>query len=283
MRRALVFSGGGARGSWQVGACQHLIAEGGYWFDVISGASVGALNGATLAHARDQDGLRACLERLRAVWFALRGNDDIYRRRRFGLLRFVAGRTDALYDVAPLREILSREIDPPRVAASPIRLRVAYFDLRSRCHRTAANDHPGLRNAVLASSSLPILFPPTPLASGRELGVDSGAQADVPLRAALAALAELPPDGEPPEVWVVRPQPPRSTSSARTWFGRALSALAPRGVPMTSLRGVRLRVLHPRRQLPGSYLDFVPANIRMFYEDGLRTARHRMLERAAAS
>ena len=59
MRRALVLSGGGAKGSWQVGACKHLIAEKRHWFDVISGVSVGAINGATLAHAQDPGGLRA--------------------------------------------------------------------------------------------------------------------------------------------------------------------------------------------------------------------------------
>src|SRR5438477_499190 len=49
MRRALVLSGGGAKGSWQVGACQHLIVERGLWFDVIAGVSAGAVNAAVLA------------------------------------------------------------------------------------------------------------------------------------------------------------------------------------------------------------------------------------------
>src|SRR2546430_5001081 len=68
MRRALVRSGGGAKGSWQVGACQHLILERGLWFDVIAGVSAGAVNAATLAQARDPDELAAELEHLRAVW-----------------------------------------------------------------------------------------------------------------------------------------------------------------------------------------------------------------------
>jgi len=119
MYRALVLSGGGVKGSWQVGACEHLIGEKGVWFDVISGVSVGAVNGATLAHARDLDGLRARLERLRSVWFGVRGNDNIYRRRRFGALGLALGRWGGLYDATPLREeVLGREIDPRQVAAS---------------------------------------------------------------------------------------------------------------------------------------------------------------------
>src|SRR2546421_3753562 len=89
MRRALVLSGGGAKGSWQVGACQHLIVERGLWFDVIAGVSAGAVNAATLAQARDPDELAAELEHLRAVWLGLRGSRDVYRRRWLGGLRTV--------------------------------------------------------------------------------------------------------------------------------------------------------------------------------------------------
>src|SRR5437867_8946143 len=58
-RRTLVLSGGGGRGVWQVGACEHLILERGYGFDLIAGVSAEAVNGATLAQAHDQDELEA--------------------------------------------------------------------------------------------------------------------------------------------------------------------------------------------------------------------------------
>src|SRR6059058_6418218 len=92
MRRALVLSGGGAKGSWQVGACQHLIVERGLWFDVIAGVSAGAVNAATLAQARDPDELAAELEHLRSVWLGLRGSRDVYRRRWLGALGTVLAR-----------------------------------------------------------------------------------------------------------------------------------------------------------------------------------------------
>ena len=38
-------------------------------------------------------------------------------------------------------------------------------------------------------------------------------------------------------------------------------------------RDLRLRVLHPALDLSGSVLNFDPARIRAWYEDGLRTAR----------
>src|SRR5205814_6018119 len=79
MRRALVLSGGGAKGVWQVGACEHLIAERGYWFDVISGVSAVAVNAAALAPAADALGPERELERLRAVRLGPRGHCRLYR------------------------------------------------------------------------------------------------------------------------------------------------------------------------------------------------------------
>jgi hypothetical protein len=298
MHRALVLSGGGAKGSWQVGACKHLIAERGHWFDVISGVSVGAINGATLAHGHDPEGLKAHLERLRKWWFGVRGNHNIYRRRRFGVLGLALGKWAGLYDVTPLREeVLRREIDPPQVAASPIRLRVGYIDLRSGRYRTAGNNHPRLRDALLASSSLPILFPPTPLPENGDIGVDGGTRHVALMADALRALAELPPDSERPEVWMVMPRPPHKVAPGRTvkkWLKKAVSLLSVVNdaacVEETSgtlarhchadpdaiherCSHFRLRVLHPARELPGSFLDFDPAKIRAWYDDGLRTAR----------
>src|SRR5436853_420120 len=101
MRRALVLSGGGAKGSWQVGACQHLIVERGLWFDVIAGVSAGAVNAATLAQARNPDELAAELEHLRAVWLGLRGSRDVYRRRWLGALGTVLARRASRHSAAP--------------------------------------------------------------------------------------------------------------------------------------------------------------------------------------
>src|SRR2546430_9387008 len=120
MRRALILSGGGAKGSWQVGACQHLIVERGLWFDVIAGVSAGAVNAATLAQARDLDELATEVEHLRSVWFGLRGSHDIYRRRWLGALGTVLARRASLYHAPPLSNQLHRRPDPARAAVSPV-------------------------------------------------------------------------------------------------------------------------------------------------------------------
>jgi NTE family protein len=289
MRRALVLSGGGAKGSWQVGACEHLIVERGYWFDVITGVSAGAVNGTTLAQAHDPDELVADLRHLRSVWFGMRGSHDVYRRRWLGALGTVLARRASLYNAAPLRGILERHIDPSRVATSPIRLRVGYVDLLSGQYRTARNDHPALRDGVLASCALPLVFPPVPLENGRELAVDGGLRRVTPLADAVSALAELPPSGDAPdEVWVLMPHVVDQVSEppVQNWLSvaiRSVSVLTTQafhedrawaeGTGPAPAPHVKLRVLHPRDELRGPSLDFNPAKIRAWYEDGLRAAR----------
>jgi predicted acylesterase/phospholipase RssA len=293
MRRALVLSSGGAKASWQVGACEHLIVERRYWFDVITGVSAGAVNGTTLAQAHDPKELETELEHLRSVWFGLR-DPDVYRWRSRGALEMALGRRASLCDTSPLRRVLEEHIDPPRVASSPVRLRVGYVDLLSGQYRTAGNDHPALRDAVLASCSLPLVFPPVPMGNGQELGVDGAVRSSTPLSDALDALAEWPQsDDGPDEVWAVIPDPlgridrlgcipwPR----VHSWLGLALRSLwrstgdgfveEINRIEETNVRprDVKLRVLHPRDELRGGSLSFDPGKARAWYEDGRRTAR----------
>ncbi|PYO61507.1 MAG: hypothetical protein DMD70_06965 [Gemmatimonadetes bacterium] len=289
MRRALVLPGGGAKGSWQVGACQHLIAERGYWFDVVTGVSAGAVNAATLAQAHDPDELSTELDHLRCVWLGLRGNHDVYRRRWLGALGTVLARQASLYQAGPLHGVLARHIDPSRVATSPIQLRVGYVDLLSGTYRTARNDHPTLVDAVLASCALPLVFPPVPLRNGTELAVDGGLRGGPLLSDALRALAEQPSSREEPdEVWVVTPHVLGRISERplSNWLWVALRSLAvatsqpfPDGIDHAPESHVarpsplNIHVLHPRTELRGPSLNFDPVKLQAWYEDGLRTAR----------
>ena len=60
----LVLSGGGAKGAYQVGVLRYL-AEAGMNVEAISGASIGALNGAIIANAKD---LKEASEHLDYLW-----------------------------------------------------------------------------------------------------------------------------------------------------------------------------------------------------------------------
>lgn len=294
-RRTLVLSGGGAKAIWQVGAAEHLIRERGYWFDVIASISAGAINGAALAQAHNVEELKEEIEHLREVWFGLRGSNDVYERRRLARLRLLFGTGASVYGISPLRHMLLKHIAPPRVAASPVRLRVGYVDLLSGRYRVAGNDHPSLLEAVLASCALPLAFPPIPLRGGQELGVDGGVRNFFYLLDVLRVLAERSPNDGPDEIWVLVPHVPREISQVKAhWLNvlrRCFSLLTDQASIEDIVQARQLidllrstpngqggydttiRVLHPQTELQGSILDFDPARLRSWYEDGIRTAR----------
>ncbi len=66
-RVGLVLSGGGSRGAYHIGVVQYL-AENNIKVDVVSGASIGALNGAFIAAETD---LKVAAERLQKIWNVL--------------------------------------------------------------------------------------------------------------------------------------------------------------------------------------------------------------------
>ena len=111
---ALVLSGGGARGAFQAGAVVELLAyfeRTGKRINILSGTSVGALNGMSIAQARD---LRSAALDIENQWRKLT-NSDVYKIRGweiFGLiLKFATTRmdrwpvvpgADSLFDNTPL-------------------------------------------------------------------------------------------------------------------------------------------------------------------------------------
>ena len=115
-RKALVLAGGGARGSYQVGVWRAL-TELGWKPDLITGTSVGSLNGAMFA--------LDLYETARAMWLSIRSQDvmelpeqdaDLSELHRF--LREVVRQGGM--DVSPLEEIVERVLDEDALRASPI-------------------------------------------------------------------------------------------------------------------------------------------------------------------
>lgn len=86
---ALVLSGGGARGAFQAGALVELLAyfeRTGRRINILSGTSVGALNGMSIAQAPD---LKAAREEIEMQWKKL-SNDDIYKVRGWEIFKLIA-------------------------------------------------------------------------------------------------------------------------------------------------------------------------------------------------
>jgi len=114
--RALVLAGGGAKGSYQVGAYRAL-QELGWQPDIITGASVGSLNGVLFTMGK--------LEEAAAIWRSmdLRGVIELPEKAAPEELRgfFLDVVRGGGLDVEPLAETIDRYIDEEAVRRSPIR------------------------------------------------------------------------------------------------------------------------------------------------------------------
>lgn len=199
-RAAIVLSGGGAKGAFQVGALDQLVHKYNVKPKIVVGTSTGAIQ--ALGVAQND------VARLVEVWSGIKGNNDIYRERA-GLAGALFG-AKSLYDTAPLKKLLKKFYDPTKVAASGIELRLGVVSLQSGEFRTIDQSVPGLDNWVYASCAMPVFFEPLET-SDKQQWADGGVRDVTPLGSAL----ELNPSG----VLVIRASPRPGTAKNKKFGG----------------------------------------------------------------
>jgi NTE family protein len=214
-RTALILSGGGARGAYEVGVLSYVLDHIGRLrssrlaFDFILGTSVGAINGCFLAAHAVEPAL--AVRRLSNLWTEI----DISEVLRFGfrqmtsLPRLLMGggaESVGMFDVSPMTRLVEREI-PWRSITRSLRqghlsaLSVSTTEVASGMtvlFMQARGDVPlpavlaprtVIRNArigphhALASAAIPVLFPQVRI--GAELFMDGGVRQNTPIAPAL--------------------------------------------------------------------------------------------------
>lgn len=178
-KRALVLSGGGARGAYQVGVLKAL-AELGLEFDVAFGTSVGGINAAFFAQGK--------LQRLEELWCQISAT-DVFRLPTVGQLRHLfIGHRWGLLDTAPLEELLYREMDLQALKQSRTNVGFITTDLCTLETRLIGTEDmktaSQLVETLLACSALPILFPARQL-NGEGMWMDGGLVRNTPMQAAI--------------------------------------------------------------------------------------------------
>ncbi len=162
MKRALVLSGGGARGSIQAGVVAGLVEDQNLDFEVLHGVSTGALNAAFLAQASTTgDSLANLAQRSRELgqmWRSFTGNSSIYTRR-FGGYAGLALGANSLYDNAPLRRLIEQNLDVTALSASGRFFACGFVSLKSGGYAERTHQHARIAEGVIASASIPIAFP----------------------------------------------------------------------------------------------------------------------------
>lgn len=193
----LVLTAGGARGAYQAGVLKRIgeipaLREAPSPFSIVTGASAGAINGAAVAAGSSS--FHEATQQLAAMWCQLQV-EQVFRTDAlslglgaFGMLRDLVlggllGRTvtQALFDTAPLRELLARAL-PLDGIAEAIRLghlyaiavsATSYHSGRSFTFVQGRPGHPVWQKSrrvvlpveltidhVCASAAIPLVFPP---------------------------------------------------------------------------------------------------------------------------
>ncbi|MBX7058590.1 MAG: patatin-like phospholipase family protein [Leptospirales bacterium] len=150
-RRALVLSGGGARGAYQVGVWKFLLSMG--WKpDLVCGTSVGAINAVGIGCGQN-------LEELIQIWKTIE-RGKVYRVSLLTqIIQFFTRRSfTPVMDTAPLKAFLQERFNLPQLRKSDIEIVIAAVNiltsqLKFFNHRVIDLEH------VMASSAIPILFP----------------------------------------------------------------------------------------------------------------------------
>ena len=200
---AVALSGGGAKGAFQVGVLHELVVNRGVKVDIVAGVSTGSIQALGVA----QDDVPGLLRQ----WLDIEGNGSIYRERPLGVIGGILGE-DAIYDAAPLRQLLKDFADQKKLKASGRKLLLGVVNLGTGTYRSIDETVPGIHNWVYASCAMPVFFDPlkTRASDGtEEQWVDGGVRDVTPLGAAL----EMNPRG----VIVVRASPPPQPGKARTY------------------------------------------------------------------
>jgi NTE family protein len=199
-KTALVLNGCGARGAFQFAAEKYAREVKGFKWDIIAGVSVGALNGVMLAMEKYQ--------RLEEIWNTITWKKvHSGRTSLWTAIKLALGAT-SVYNAEPLCKLIHREVDVEKIK---IPIRVGTVSLYTGEYRYFTRKDPEFKDALLASATIPILWPPVDISPEFKGMVDGAVRNISPLGDVLEADPDVvviidcsPP--EPPKMdW-----PPRS-------------------------------------------------------------------------
>jgi NTE family protein len=192
-KTALILSGGGAKGAFQVAAEKYAREEKGYTWDVIAGVSVGALNGVMLAMQKYQ--------RLWEIWNTI-SNDQVYTGgfNLWSAIQLAFG-AKSFYGNDPLWRKLQAELDSSLVQGD---LRIGSVSLFSGEYVQFTKTEPQLAKAVLASTVMPIIWTPVDVSPDHKSMVDGGVRNITPIGDVL--------DADPDEIVIINCSPEAETA-----------------------------------------------------------------------
>lgn len=175
-KTAIVFPGGGSLGAVQVGMLRALV-EANVRFDMVVGASVGAINGAYFAARPDSDGVEA----LAGFWRGL-SKTDIFPLSWIDTCRGLIKRRGYLLQPSALNRLLGQALPIHRIEDAMLPLYIVTTNLLSGAETVLSSGE--LDQALLASAAIPLVFPCVQIAD--QFLVDGGVASNTPISTAVA-------------------------------------------------------------------------------------------------
>jgi len=273
VKRALVLSGGGAHGAYQVGVLKRLIHEKGNTYDVIAGVSVGSINAVQIAQYAPSE-QRDAAKMLEVFWRGIKGNDSIYKSWLWGQVESLW--RGGMYNTAPLEALLRKNVNPERLKKSGVKLRVGCVALGKGTYRYVTEHEDGIIDWVMASSSYPGAFPPRKI--GDELWTDGGVRDVTPISDVL--------DEKPDFIDVVLTSTKEGSPGTENlalmsnviFVGLRCASLLSDEVWVNDLKLIpeewksKIKIYAPKEPLPYTSLDFNPQRLADAIDLGYRDA-----------
>lgn len=178
--RALVLSGGGVKGAYQIGVLKHLILDLGRQYDIVCGVSVGALNCSFLSmFSKEEEKL--AFEKLLEFWLTV-DNSKVWKRWfPFGKLHAIW--LKSLFNSQPLIDTIHAKLNMEPIRKSGRKVAVGAVSLTTGNYRSFTQDDDTFIDGVLASSAFPAGL--KPILIENELYTDGGVKHITPLSEAI--------------------------------------------------------------------------------------------------
>jgi NTE family protein len=308
--KALVLSGGGSKGAFQVGVLRYLVDTENVDYDIYAGASVGALNCSQCACGP----LKETLPELEDIWLhQVQGNHSIWNQHIWhyvlvGIITIVAftiagfmsfildgpkwlttifamlavaslyipyfslNHTHSIYSTEPLRKLIETNLVVNKLRESGKILRVGAVSYTTGKYYSASGTDEQIVDWIMASSAFPVFFPPVEI--GGQYWTDGGVTNIVPLSDALAAGAT--------EIDIILCSPPE-IDAAESLPGIPQQLMRDLDIMTTEIqrndltarlngKDVKIRIFKPVSDLTSNSLSFDPTSIQNMYNEGKRVA-----------
>lgn len=284
--RVLVLSGGGALGAFQAGALFALSERKDFKdYNLIAGVSVGALAASFLCSCEPgADALYDRIEDYADLWLhAIEGPHDVYDKPMLsqvhptlGLLQSFQQR--ALYTLGPLRHLWRATVDPRRISLGSRKLRVGAYNLDKRTFMECSESFPMLEDFVIASASIPLVFPPVQI--GADTWVDGGVSNGIPVRfleefagqiESIDIVLTSPACASQPRKRSVRSFQELAALSVRTVLDHVIASdVWPYIHYWQSYLDCTIRVIAPKKRLKTNPIAFDPFQVKSDFDKGMK-------------